>query len=308
MHRRHFTCRDCNAQFTDKQSLSEHLTTAHPELFSPAQFPFALRLCNAPMEETTVQVCILCGEEMSLVALQGHLAAHLEDLALFVLPTEVDDAEREDNSDVSNRVAGEKAQSRTGSKDSSDASSIEFLGSFAEGPSGLQEQSLTLADIEQLEESEATYVHKIDDWVNQADKDSEADSAEYVSAEEYDDGEKNYDDIAEKEIAFAKEQYREMGFEDPPGSEGYDIWGYLHPVQEDATYGPGPFVLKKRQPKAAAQIVLREAARSGSLGGVYKVAARGYVIGAQMNCGEFWQSVKLQRGFPVSFLTSMCQY
>ena len=166
MHRRQFVCSDCDAKFDDKQSMSQHLTTAHGEAsFTKSQLPFILNLCNRPVEETSTQVCILCGEEMSLVALQGHLAAHMEDLALFVIPLNATD-EQDADSNVSNRVMGDKAPVLGDGQDSNSSSLVFSVYSGTEFPGTDAGPSQTLWSIDQLnKEEDSTYSQKIGAWI-----------------------------------------------------------------------------------------------------------------------------------------------
>lgn len=165
MHRRQFVCSDCDAKFDDKQSMPQHLTTAHGESsFAKAQLPFILNLCNRHVEETSTQVCILCGEEMSLIALQGHLAAHMEDLALFVLPLNAID-EQDADSNVSNRVIGDK--SPVLEDQNSNFSSLAFSDSSGPELSGTNEgPSQTRWSIDQLKNDKSlAYSQKIGTWM-----------------------------------------------------------------------------------------------------------------------------------------------
>lgn len=48
-------------------------------------------MCERPADPEERASCPLCREEATLGALEAHVASHLEDLALFVLPREADD-------------------------------------------------------------------------------------------------------------------------------------------------------------------------------------------------------------------------
>lgn len=58
----------------------------HGELFSHLQLPALLDICERPMEPGRISSCALCCEPFYLRKLQSHLASHLEELSLFVLP------------------------------------------------------------------------------------------------------------------------------------------------------------------------------------------------------------------------------
>jgi ankyrin repeat protein len=73
--------------------MSAHVQAHYGESISPAQLGVILDLCdqqddgmNGEKEE-----CLVCGEELSFLALQGHLAMHMEDVALFILPNTQED-------------------------------------------------------------------------------------------------------------------------------------------------------------------------------------------------------------------------
>ena len=50
-------------------------------------------MCERPAEINERASCPLCGEESTLKLLEVHVASHLEDIALFVLPKQADDEE-----------------------------------------------------------------------------------------------------------------------------------------------------------------------------------------------------------------------
>lgn len=75
----------------DKDGVAEHLKSRGSISLSQAQLPVFLDLCSRQVDETEVSSRQLGGEAMSLLALQGHLVAHMEELCLFVLPAPVDE-------------------------------------------------------------------------------------------------------------------------------------------------------------------------------------------------------------------------
>ena len=82
-------------------------------------------MCERPADPDERASCPLCGEEATLRALRTHVASHLEDVALFVLPVETDDHDADANSDRAKRSC-EKDNRFQGSELSS-------LGSLREG-------------------------------------------------------------------------------------------------------------------------------------------------------------------------------
>lgn len=58
------------------------------ESLTPSQLSLILELSNRQVDglDGKKDLCLICGEELTLSGLQGHLAAHMEEIALFVLP------------------------------------------------------------------------------------------------------------------------------------------------------------------------------------------------------------------------------
>lgn len=68
--------------------MSVHVQEHYGESISPAQLGVILDLCDQQDDGMNGEKdeCLVCGEELSFLALQRHLATHMEDMALFVLP------------------------------------------------------------------------------------------------------------------------------------------------------------------------------------------------------------------------------
>ncbi|KAK8111515.1 C2H2 and C2HC zinc finger [Apiospora kogelbergensis] len=98
MHRRMWSCRLCVYTSTVKQNLARHLQESHETECQPNQAPLLLEASNVPMEESAPQRCCFCHKETSLKRAMDHIAAHLEDLALFVLHTATGDVPEENSS------------------------------------------------------------------------------------------------------------------------------------------------------------------------------------------------------------------
>ena len=87
VHRRQWNCpSECLLVFNSSSALESHMKDCHGELFSNLQLPALLDICERPMEPGRISSCALCYESFSLRKLQSHLASHLEELSLFVLP------------------------------------------------------------------------------------------------------------------------------------------------------------------------------------------------------------------------------
>jgi hypothetical protein len=212
---------------------------------------------------------------MSLVALQRHLAAHLEDLALFVLPTGVDeDAIDEGNPDVSNRVTGQKVHSWADTKEVSDASSLGISEPLGGVSSRLPFDGQRLTSIDQLAKHELNYRHKTHEWLTQ---------------------EEVHDNITH-EVSPVEKESRYLTSANTIETNDPDVWGFLCPIQDDDS---NVHVLRKRPPQSAGQRLLREPQHLSLIerhdAGWYEVAAGGYVLGHSVDCGEHSQRALLER-------------
>ena len=85
MHRQQLACQKCNEVFPDRPALRQHLEDHH-QVFSPPQISIILDVSSSPPSETKLESCVLCGVDLTLSNLQKHLAAHMEEIALFALP------------------------------------------------------------------------------------------------------------------------------------------------------------------------------------------------------------------------------
>jgi hypothetical protein len=111
MHRRQWICTvGCNRNFADKGLLQTHLQGRHPEMFDSLQLPVLLDICERPSNMDTETECPLCFDILSLGALYSHLAAHLEELALFLLPLNPNDSPDDGNSDSAKLVLQNETQ------------------------------------------------------------------------------------------------------------------------------------------------------------------------------------------------------
>ena len=70
--------------------MATHFRSHHQGSVSESQLPIVLDICDRPMDDTEQSLCLLCDKKMQLLDLQEHLALHMEDIALFVLPLRVD--------------------------------------------------------------------------------------------------------------------------------------------------------------------------------------------------------------------------
>jgi hypothetical protein len=127
IHRREFVCGDCGDKQPTRGSMEAHLRTYHSTATSNDQLDIILDMCDRPIDESQQSFCPLCSEEMTVHKLQHHLAEHMEELSLFVLPNTVDEEQIDGNSQLSKNVA------RTGAESNDGVSSLGSQNSFGTG-------------------------------------------------------------------------------------------------------------------------------------------------------------------------------
>ncbi|KAM7210735.1 C2H2 type zinc finger domain protein [Rhypophila decipiens] len=94
LHRREYRCRQCDQKHNARKEMAAHLKTHYGDSFPAARLSVALDLCDRQVDILSAKdSCIFCGDELLLSALQGHTAAHMEDISLFVLPSTADDGD-----------------------------------------------------------------------------------------------------------------------------------------------------------------------------------------------------------------------
>lgn len=97
--------------------MKRHLLEKHAEQFPESQIMIMVDICERPMDDDEDADCPICLATLSLSALWTHLAAHLEELALFVLPCHMEDRPQD--------VGSDKIEGATGQRLASNASSSE---------------------------------------------------------------------------------------------------------------------------------------------------------------------------------------
>ncbi|KAF4446664.1 C2H2 type zinc finger domain protein [Fusarium austroafricanum] len=126
IHRRQYRCRECSAIFSSRKQMSDHLKEHYDDRMLALQLDVILDLCSQQADDLNSgkEPCLICGEELSLSLLHRHVAAHMEELALFVLPN-IDGGEENGDSNASVRVA--KLESNGNQTDvKSEATSLGF--------------------------------------------------------------------------------------------------------------------------------------------------------------------------------------
>ncbi|TIA29191.1 hypothetical protein D6C79_10014 [Aureobasidium pullulans] len=100
MHRRKWICpEDCRETFRSKSAIIEHIHNDHFDGLEAHQISTFADMCEREIDVTESEQCLICLETMSLFRLQQHLATHMEEIALFVLPSPPQDDEAEGNYD-----------------------------------------------------------------------------------------------------------------------------------------------------------------------------------------------------------------
>jgi hypothetical protein len=123
MHRRRWVCSgDCDLSFGTRDAVEFHMREKHHETFTELQLPVIIDLCERPADPNKNSLCPLCPAEMTLSKLQVHLATHLEELALFVLPVYMSDKSERSGSN----------QGGGGNDDPSRMGDLPSLGSFSD--------------------------------------------------------------------------------------------------------------------------------------------------------------------------------
>ncbi|KAK4195455.1 Tetratricopeptide repeat-domain-containing protein, partial [Triangularia verruculosa] len=117
VHRRRYLCRQCNTDCPDRPSMQEHIKKHYQDALSLHQLSIVLDLCNHQASEAVEDACVICGRELLLSELLAHLAAHMEEIALFALPMTHPEDENERGGSYASRKAAESAAA-----DSSDTS------------------------------------------------------------------------------------------------------------------------------------------------------------------------------------------
>jgi tetratricopeptide (TPR) repeat protein len=102
MHRRQWACRDCEVTFESRSTIEQHMRELHSGNFTENQLPILLDLCERAVDLDEDTDCPLCEKTLPLSSLrgqedlQGHLAWHLEQIALFVIAGDDSDSETND--------------------------------------------------------------------------------------------------------------------------------------------------------------------------------------------------------------------
>ncbi|CAI6288348.1 unnamed protein product [Periconia digitata] len=91
-HRTSWQCIEgCDRRFDGKDSFESHVSASHPDLASPPMLSALKRTSMRSADLSTQVRCPFCSIQISLRGLQRHVGRHQEQLALFALPSNLDD-------------------------------------------------------------------------------------------------------------------------------------------------------------------------------------------------------------------------
>jgi len=68
--------------------MADHIRSTHHHRFKAGQLPVLLDISEGPVDETKSQSCPFCSAAFSMKRLMDHIAGHMEELSLFVLPND----------------------------------------------------------------------------------------------------------------------------------------------------------------------------------------------------------------------------
>ena len=78
--------------------MAAHVRSVHAHQWDEKHLPAVLEVSEAPAGGAEKQACLICSRQFSLSALMDHVAGHMEQLALFVLPTGSDELPEDESS------------------------------------------------------------------------------------------------------------------------------------------------------------------------------------------------------------------
>ncbi|MCJ1247688.1 hypothetical protein MMC30_004903 [Trapelia coarctata] len=108
-HRRSWRCNGhCNQMFTSEDALANHVRKHLPGQYSDAQIPVLVEMWASQIDSHAEASCPLCCDRVAgTIQLQKHLGRHLEEIALFALPSNDAESEEDNHSQGSSLIGGE---------------------------------------------------------------------------------------------------------------------------------------------------------------------------------------------------------
>jgi hypothetical protein len=110
-HMQWWECIDgCKKPFNSKSAFEDHIRHTHQNLFIGNQLPALVNMSERQVSPKTQIECPLCKEMVPLLPdLRRHLGEHQEQLALFALPSNLEQTEEENESDIADHeLAGKE--------------------------------------------------------------------------------------------------------------------------------------------------------------------------------------------------------
>ncbi|KFY43827.1 hypothetical protein V494_01791 [Pseudogymnoascus sp. VKM F-4513 (FW-928)] len=162
-----------------KSDMERHLLEKHAGQVPKSQVTIMVDICERPMDDDEGADCPICLATLPISALRTHLATHLEELALFVLPYHTEDQSED--------VGSDKVEGATGQR---------LINNASDSEDGLppldSEKSLPVASNSQHPETFATllqsmmeFEHKdIEGWVLTNDQMEQRDDGDSTSVAE----------------------------------------------------------------------------------------------------------------------------
>lgn len=114
MHRRQWVCEEHDqAKFGTMELFKAHIKEKHSDTSELHHLPILMEVSERPIDEDEIVACPLCPDELYLRTLRTHLSKHLEDIALSVLPLNVEDEEDADSQKAAGSGAISDIESET---------------------------------------------------------------------------------------------------------------------------------------------------------------------------------------------------
>ena len=258
MHRREYVCEKCRQRCPTRHEALAHVREHHGVSVSATQLNIIVDLMERQIDITSTkpELCLFCGEVLPLPNLQEHLAIHMEDISLFVLPSPNEDEEVQD-SNASVRVAelGSRRDARNfGSETSS-------LGFSAAGDN--KHTAISFKEI--LAEMEEGYAAR-----NSSSETTSNDRESIASSD------RSWGIWEPADVSYAVWMAVARDWED----EDVGIWGYIFPI----SWGPPGhgLVLRKR----GTDKTIERSGFSQQIISSIPSAVDSYIIGRNPGCGK----------------------
>ncbi|KAI0548223.1 hypothetical protein F4679DRAFT_551675 [Xylaria curta] len=158
IHRREYVCQRCQNRHASRKEMLMHLQEHYGDSIPLAQISIIVDICDRQVDPSHnhIESCIMCGEEVLMPAWHDHVATHMEDLSLFVLPAPEDD-EKETGGSIISGGADVFNSSNDSAASAPSASSLKF--SEAGGHDQIPAEFARIIANEEQE-----YTSKVSEW------------------------------------------------------------------------------------------------------------------------------------------------